>query len=100
MNKAKGKGNAVVAFKVDGTIYWSWHIWVTDNPENGIAYSQGTETDIDGNPITVQYMDRNLGAVTNTFLGKDWQKTGGLLYEWGRKDPFPALVNKDLFSTK
>lgn len=95
VNKAKGEGNAVVAFKVDGTIYWSWHIWVTDNPENGIAYSQGTETDIDGNPITVQYMDRNLGAVSGSFLENDWQKSGGLMYEWGRKDPFPPLVYKD-----
>ena len=34
INKGQGKGNAVVAFKVDGTIYWSWHIWVTDNPAN------------------------------------------------------------------
>ena len=24
INKGKGKGNAVIAFKVDGTIYWSW----------------------------------------------------------------------------
>ncbi|MCB4234294.1 hypothetical protein LDL59_02000 [Kaistella anthropi] len=71
----------MIAFKVDGTIYWSWHIWVTDNPENGIAYSQGTETDIDGNPITVQYMDRNLGAVSGSFLENDWQKSGGLMYE-------------------
>ena len=97
INRSKGKGNAVVAFKVNDTIYWSWHVWVTDNPSNGVSYSQGFETDLAGNLINVQYMDRNLGAVTNNFLGKDWQKTGGLLYEWGRKDPFPALVNKDLF---
>ena len=95
INKGKGKGNAVVVFKVDGVIYWSWHIWATDNPENGVAYSQGTETDINGNPITVQYMDRNLGAVSKSFLDNDWEKSGGLMYEWGRKDPFPPLVYKD-----
>ncbi|MGZ5274206.1 MAG: hypothetical protein ACXWCA_07825, partial [Kaistella sp.] len=95
INKGKGKGNAVVAFKVDGTIYWSWHIWVTDNPQNGVAYSQGFEADIDGNPIKVEYMDRNLGATSNSFLGNEWQKSGGLMYEWGRKDPFPPLVYKD-----
>lgn len=97
INRGKGKGNAVVAFKVNGTIFWSWHIWVTDNPENGVSYTQGFETDVAGNPITVKYMDRNLGASSNNFLGNDWQKTTGLLYEWGRKDPFPGLVNKDLF---
>ncbi|WHF50560.1 T9SS type A sorting domain-containing protein [Chryseobacterium gotjawalense] len=95
INKGRGKGNAVVAFKVNGTIYWSWHIWVTDNPENGVTYTQGFETDIDGKLITVQYMDRNLGATSNSFLDNQWQKSGGLMYEWGRKDPFPPLVYKD-----
>lgn len=95
VNRGKGKGNAVVAFKVNGVIYWSWHIWVTDNPANGVKYSQGFETDVKGNPIEIQYMDRNLGASSASFLGNNWQKSGGLLYEWGRKDPFPALVNKD-----
>ena len=97
INKGKGKGNAVVAFKVNGTIYWSWHIWVTDNPENGVVYQQGFETDVDNNLVTIQYMDRNLGATSNGFLDHQWQKSGGLMYEWGRKDPFPPLVYKDSF---
>ncbi|KIA89400.1 Por secretion system C-terminal sorting domain-containing protein [Kaistella jeonii] len=95
INKGRGKGNAVVAFKVDGTIYWSWHIWVTDNPENGVFYNYGMEADIDLNLINIQYMDRNLGATSNSFLDDQWQKSGGLMYEWGRKDPFPPLVYKD-----
>ena len=95
INRGIGKGNAVVAFKVNGVIYWSWHIWVTDNPENGVTYNYGMEADIDLNPITIQYMDRNLGATTNSFLENQWQKSGGLMYEWGRKDPFPPLVYKD-----
>ncbi len=95
VRKSAGKGNAVIAFKVNNIIYWSWHIWVTDNPSNGISYSQGFETDINMNPIQIQYMDRNLGAVASHFIGNDWQKSGGLLYEWGRKDPFPPLVYKD-----
>ena len=97
IDNARGKGNAVVAFKVDGKIYWSWHIWVTDNPENGVNYTQGFETDINGNPIAVQYMDRNLGAASSSFLGDQWQKSGGLMYQWGRKDPFPPLVYKDSY---
>lgn len=95
IDNAKGKGNAVVAFKVDGVIYWSWHIWVTDSPDNGVVYGQGTETDLNNNPIAIQYMDRNLGAVSNSFLENEWQKSGGLMYQWGRKDPFPPLVYKD-----
>ena len=97
VNKGVGKGNAVIAFKVNGTIYWSWHIWVTDNPENGVIYNHGMETDIDLNPVTIQYMDRNLGATSNSFLDNQWQKSGGLMYEWGRKDPFPPLVYKDSY---
>ena len=97
VNKGKGAGNAVIAFKVNGVIYWSWHVWVTDSPENGVKYTQGLETDIKGNPIEIQYMDRNLGASTGNFLGNNWQKSGGLLYEWGRKDPFPGLANKDFY---
>ena len=40
-------------------------------------------------------MDRNLGATSKSFLDDQWQKSGGLMYEWGRKDPFPPLVYKD-----
>lgn len=95
IQKGRGKGNAVVAFKVDGVIYWSWHVWVTDNPTNGVTYGHGNETDINGNPVAITYMDRNLGAVSYDFLGHDWHKSGGLMYEWGRKDPFPPLIYKD-----
>lgn len=95
VNAAKRKGNAVIAFKVDYTIYWSWHIWVTDNTENGVTYSQDFETDLNNKTFQVAYMDRNLGATSADFIGNEWEKSGGLLYEWGRKDPFPPLVYKD-----
>jgi hypothetical protein len=69
------EGNAVVAAKdASGKILWSWHIWLTDQPKEQIYYrSAGT------------MMDRNLGATSSN--------TGnvgalGLLYQWGRKDPF------------
>ncbi len=95
INNGKGKGNAVVAFKVNGEIFWSWHVWVTDNPENGVVYQHGFESNFDDVPATIQYMDRNLGAVSNHFIGNNWQKSSGMMYEWGRKDPFPPLVDKD-----
>lgn len=69
------EGNAVIAAKdASGTILWSWHIWVTDQPEEQVYYNNaGT------------MMDRNLGATSSTpgDVG-----THGLLYQWGRKDPF------------
>lgn len=69
------KGNAVIAAKdADGNILWSWHIWLTDQPK---------EQEYDNNAGTV--MDRNLGATTAT----PGEATSlGLLYQWGRKDPF------------
>jgi hypothetical protein len=69
------EGNAVIAVKdPSGTILWSWHIWLTDQPEEQIYYNNaGT------------MMDRNLGATSATpgDVG-----ALGLLYQWGRKDPF------------
>ena len=69
------EGNAVIAAKdAEGDILWSWHIWLTDEPE-GQEYFNNAGT----------MMDRNLGATSATpgDVG-----ALGLLYQWGRKDPF------------
>ncbi|WDF45594.1 T9SS type A sorting domain-containing protein [Chryseobacterium sp. KACC 21268] len=95
IDKTKGEGNASVAFKVDGIIYWTWHIWVTDDPADGAAYGQGFETNSLNQAFTPKYMDRNLGATNASFLGHNWHKSGGLMYQWGRKDPVPPLEYKD-----
>ena len=69
------KGNAAIAAKdASGKILWSWHIWLTDQPEGQVYYNNaGT------------MMDRNLGATSATPGDVD---ALGLLYQWGRKDPF------------
>lgn len=103
IDRAKGEGNAVVALKINGKIIWSWHVWVTDDPTAGVTYGNvraGAETaSYIENGITKKFtpkwMDRNLGATNKSFIGYDWNKSGGLMYQWGRKDPFPALENKD-----
>jgi hypothetical protein len=96
VDRSKGKGNAVIAFKVNGAIYWSWHVWVTDDPsKKPTSYDKGIEKDFNGNDAVIQYLDRNLGATNASFLGNDWHKSGGLLYQWGRKDPFPGFIYKD-----
>lgn len=90
VNKLK-EGNAVVSYKVNGIIYWTWHVWVTDNPTDGSTYHHGFEKDKHGNLVTNwKWMDRNLGASNSKLVGNDWHKTKGLQYQWGRKDPFPA----------
>ena len=69
------EGNAVIAAKdAEGNILWSWHIWLTDQPQ-GQEYFNNAGT----------MMDRNIGATSATpgDVG-----ALGLLYQWGRKDPF------------
>ena len=77
-NKA---GNAVVAMKVNGEIYWSWHIWCTDYNPN---MNEG-QLELNG----FVWMDRNLGATYNKYNEEGGIKSKGFLYQWGRKDLFP-----------
>ena len=74
-NDSFKEGNAAIAAKnADGTILWSWHIWLTDQPESQEYYNDAGIM-----------MDRNLGA-TSASIGDVGAL--GLLYQWGRKDPF------------
>ena len=74
-------GNALVAVKNDsGKILWSWHIWVPETMFTMEAY------DFTAAP---RMMSRNLGALIDTGAsGTADSRSFGLLYEWGRKDPF------------
>ena len=68
------EGNAVIAARdADGEILWSWHLWLTDQPQEQIYYHNAGII-----------MDRNLGAISAT----PGVGALGLLYQWGRKDPF------------
>lgn len=74
------RGNAVIAvYDDDGKVLWSWHIWITDPPQNKTYKSGSTE---------VVLLDRNLGATKAEWTGaSDALDTYGLYYQWGRKDP-------------
>ncbi len=82
-------GNAVVQIKNSSNeVLWSWHIWVTgyDPNSGGTTYSRSNGTK------TYVFMDRNLGATaaaTSTATDQA-AAVSGLLYQWGRKDPFPG----------
>lgn len=82
-------GNAVIAVKdKNGTILWSWHIWITDfNPNRNTL-----TTNPNANGTSWTFMDRNLGALTST--SGDLSALG-LIYQWGRKDPFPGVASVD-----
>lgn len=77
-------GNALIAAKDAGdNILWSWHIWV---PETSVmADATGV-----GGMAQAGILDRNLGAlvVTSPSAADASIQSAGLMYQWGRKDPF------------
>lgn len=69
-------GNAVIALRArNGKIQWSWHVWVAGETVEARKFG------------TVEFMDRNLGALA---VNSGTVADAGLHYEWGRKDPFPG----------
>ena len=74
------EGNASIAARDEqGNILWSWHIWMTDRPKEHV-YSNNAGI----------LMDRNLGALSAAAYDP---LSIGLLYQWGRKDPFLSLAD-------
>lgn len=76
IKKANASGQPV------GDWLWSWHLWITDFDE---------ETHNSLYPGSGQIvMDRNLGAKNNAVGDVG---TFGLMYQWGRKDPFVGAAS-------
>ena len=70
-------GNALIAAKnADDVILWSWHIWMTPDLNS---------YDYEFEDRRIEVLDRNLGATSKT-CGE--VEALGLMYQWGRKDPF------------
>ena len=73
------KGNVVVGVKKKGAgndaYLWSRHLWITEEPK-----------------LVGGFMDRNLGATSAN--PTDGDKTYGLYYQFGRKDPFTGDINR------
>ena len=85
------KGNAVVAVcDATGTVRWSYHIWCT-----GGEVPRNIECE---NYAKARFyaMDRNLGALS--ISPANFKDAGGLLYQWGRKDPFPGLNEDNIYT--
>lgn len=78
-------GNALIAAKDAGdNILWSWHIWVPATSYTTNTYGLGS----------LQMMSRNLGALVDAVNASDADvdvRSLGLMYQWGRKDPFPGV---------
>lgn len=73
---SKAFGSAVIAaVNASGDIIWSWHIWHPSIEIEALKASSGGEM-----------MNLNLGALDTV---EDNVSSYGMLYQWGRKDPFP-----------
>ena len=75
-------GNALIAAKdASDKILWSWHIWVPATAITTNTYGFGSAA----------MMSRNLGALVDangTASSQPDITSVGLMYQWGRKDPF------------
>ena len=79
------EGNAVVAaYDEANEIVWSWHIWLTNDEIAGENYYEKLADGSFGTLAGV-VMDRNLGALSKE---PNTVQAFGLMYQWGRKDPF------------
>ncbi len=115
------QANAIVAVRdANGTIMWSWHIWVT---ERDINLTHEVD-DYKDSSTKYQMMSSNLGwvdgkqvyydlrelkftftqtktndvktmTVTQEGATFDYKDAGSTYYQWGRKDPIVALMNRD-----
>ena len=74
-------GNALIAAKdAGGNILWSWHIWVPAETVSSADYTSF---------IGGSMMNMNMGALRAVPVsGETTIESLGLLYQWGRKDPF------------
>ncbi|WP_455663816.1 DUF4906 domain-containing protein [Phocaeicola sp.] len=120
---SKGGNAVLAAYNSANDIVWSWHLWITNyvpariNPDRGYDdYADAQKRSLNGTVHKYRsdlwkkggmyenmvMMDRELGARAGGFPGlskgkdytdKDAVDRQGLLYQWGRKDPFFGSVD-------
>lgn len=83
-------GNVIIGLKQGNNIMWSWHLWLVDTYPSEKPITNGG----------ISWLDRDLGAFgvtvkTNGRFDNKLYEQHGLLYQWGRKDPFPLLKISD-----
>lgn len=86
-------GNAVIAlYKTVGEareIVWSWHIWSTGRTLEQMTVTGWQSKHLVAMNTSEAWLDVNMGATE----AEDINSVGtyGLMYQWGRKDPFPGF---------
>lgn len=123
-------GNAIIAVRDnDGTILWSWHIWVTEEDltpveitnKQGVKYNilpinlgwcgEGNTTSYAQREVKVKIKQSNTNKIVELVLNQTGyfegdRKSGNCtFYQWGRKDPMlpsdgtEAREDKECFTT-
>ncbi len=73
-------GNALIAATDENDdIIWSWHLWAPSEKIKTIESKNG-----------YQVTNLNIGALKSELSGSQNADIYGLLFQWGRKDPFPS----------
>ncbi|MCM1142472.1 MAG: fimbrillin family protein [Muribaculum sp.] len=118
------QGNAMIGVtNEDGTIMWSWHIWVTDfdpyNPKDGYRIAPGSDSykfmsqllgwcdiasyeDFKPRSVLVRLTQTNTGKQHLITISQDQNRRGAgncTFYQWGRKDPFRGTITDDAIRT-
>ena len=78
--KPNSNGNTIIAlYNPEGKIVWSWHVWCSvEDPMAPTHYGRNNSWLMSA---------RNLGALSDD---EGNVESFGLMYQWGRKDPFPG----------
>ncbi|CAF4962300.1 unnamed protein product, partial [Rotaria socialis] len=108
--------------KMQDPIIWSWHVWAPETIVGSLDYETETSANGGivnvfnsafvnpvrsiGAPLKTTFMDRDLGALMmfpeEAYAGgasyiysfiPQISKSGGLHFQWGRKDPLPVFFN-------
>lgn len=87
------KGNAVIAlYKNTGSekeIVWSWHIWSTGRSLEQMTMTNWQSKHLVTLGVSNSWLDMNVGALEGNDVNH--VDSYGLMYQWGRKDPFPGF---------
>ncbi|TYR38467.1 hypothetical protein FXV77_04095 [Sphingobacterium phlebotomi] len=81
-------GNATIALYTESggtrSIVWTWHVWVAGRSLNQMRLDWVSKN-LSAKGQSLVWLDRNIGAINDR---ADNIGAYGLLYQWGRKDPF------------
>ena len=116
--KSIRQGSALLAARASGVegALWSWHIWVIDNAMQPVRVTNHNGREYDFLPVNLGWFD---GGYTSTYaprnsilrvvqvenggktnycdvnqlgLAPNLRLGGGMLYQWGRKDPIHTFI--------